>query len=102
MFFSPDPGNLLNRIIRDWPRCSEPFPVGEHAKWRCDTPPQKGYLSDTCTILCDTISKGIVRYGGYLALGRQVHVLSVYARDILGECILNSLTKMTLPKLLAN
>ena len=51
---------------------SEPFPFGEHAKWRCDTPPppQKGYLSDTCAIpyekkenacdtpLCDTISKG--------------------------------------------
>ena len=46
------------------------FPLGEHAKWRCDTPPQKGYLSDTCAIpyenkanvcdtpLCDTISKG--------------------------------------------
>ena len=54
------------------PSFSEHFPLGEHAKWRCDTPPQKGYLSDTCTIphknnnnkqntrdtpLCDTISK---------------------------------------------
>ena len=29
---------------------SERFPLGEHAKWRCDTPPQKGYLSDTCAI----------------------------------------------------
>ena len=29
---------------------SEHFPLGEHAKWRCDTPPQKGYLSDTCAI----------------------------------------------------
>ena len=49
---------------------SECFPLGEHEKWRCDTPPQKGYLSDTCAIpfeskangcdtpLCDTISKG--------------------------------------------
>ena len=51
---------------------SERFPPGEHAKWRCDTPPfpEKGYLSDTCAIpsenkdkacdtpLCDTISKG--------------------------------------------
>ena len=51
---------------------SERFPLGEQAKWRCDTPPptQKGYLSDTCAIphenkangcdtpLCDTISKG--------------------------------------------
>ena len=48
---------------------SERFPIGEHAKWRCDSPPQKGYLSDTCAIpyenkangcdtpLCDTISK---------------------------------------------
>ena len=26
----------------------ERFPSGEHAKWRCDTPPPKGYLSDTC------------------------------------------------------
>ena len=45
-------------------------PLGEHAKWRCDTPPQKGYFSDTCTMpfenkangcdtpVCDTISKG--------------------------------------------
>ena len=49
---------------------SKPFPLGEHVKWRCDTPPPKGYLSDTCAIpsenkangcdtpLCDTISKG--------------------------------------------
>ena len=45
-------------------------PLGEHAKWACDTPPQKGYLSDTRAIpyenkangrdtpLCDSISKG--------------------------------------------
>ena len=58
-------------IGRDTPSpFSEWFPLGEHAKWRCDTPPQKGYLSDTCAIpyenkgngcdtpLCDTISKG--------------------------------------------
>ena len=63
--------------VSTWPiRCdtpslfSERFPLGEHAKWRCDTPPPKGYLSDTCAIphenkangcdtpLCDTISKG--------------------------------------------
>ena len=51
---------------------SERFPLGEHAIWRCDTPPprQKGYLSDTSAIpyeekangcdtpLRDTISKG--------------------------------------------
>ena len=50
---------------------SQRFPLGEHAKWRCDTPPpKKGYLSDTCAIpyenkangcdtpLCDTISTG--------------------------------------------
>ena len=53
------------------PFFSEHFPLAEHAKWRCDTPPsQKGHLSDTCAIpnenkaigrntpLCDTISKG--------------------------------------------
>ena len=52
------------------PPFSERFHIGEHATWRCDTPPpQKGYLSDTCAIpyenkangcdtpLCDTISK---------------------------------------------
>ena len=55
------------------------FPLGEHAKWRYDTPPQKGYLSDTCAIphenkgngcdtpLCDTISKGYcAMWGGVL------------------------------------
>ena len=65
--------------VSTWPiGCDNPFhfPSVEHAKWRCDTPPQKGYLSDTCAIpyenkangcdtpLCDTISKGIARYGG--------------------------------------
>ena len=52
-------------------------PLRAFAKWRCDTsPPQKGYLSDTCPIPyenkangCDTPSailsrKGIARYGG--------------------------------------
>ena len=43
------------------PPFSERFPLGEHVKWRCDTPPpSKGvsqqYLRDTP--LCDTISKG--------------------------------------------
>ena len=64
------------------PPFSERFPIGEHAKWRCDTPPQKGYLSDTCAIpyenkaktcdtpLCDTISKGSCkRYGGVSRTG---------------------------------
>ena len=63
--------------VSTWPLgCDTPspfskrFPLGEHAKWRWDTPPQKGYLSDTRAIpfenkangcdtpLCDTISKG--------------------------------------------
>ena len=61
---------------------SERFPLGEHAKWRCDAPaPQKGYLSDTCAIPyenkadgCDTPSailsrKGIARYGGLSRTG---------------------------------
>ena len=62
--------------VSTWPiGCDTPsplsvhFPLREHAKWTCDTPPQKGYLSDTCAIpyenkangrntpLCDTISK---------------------------------------------
>ena len=63
---------------------SERFPLGEHAKWRCDTPPTKGYLSDTCAIpydykenACDDppsaiLSRKVLRdtMGGYLALGR--------------------------------
>ena len=32
------------------PPFSERFHIGEHAKWTCDTPPQKEYLSDTCAI----------------------------------------------------
>ena len=60
---------------------SERFPIGEHAKWRCDTPPQKGYLSDTGAIpyenkakgcdtpLCDTISKGYCAIGGVSRTG---------------------------------
>ena len=60
---------------------SERFPLGGHAKWRCDTPPQKGYLSDTRAIPyenkangCDTPSailsrKGIARYGGVSRTG---------------------------------
>ena len=61
---------------------SERFPLGEHAKWRCDTPPpQKGYLSDTCAIPyenkangCDNPSailsrKGIARYVGVSRIG---------------------------------
>ena len=70
--------------VSTWPiGCDTPspfsqcFPLGEHAKWRCDTPPLKrGYLSDTCAIpyknkangcdtpLCDTISKGYCAIGG--------------------------------------
>ena len=58
-------------------------PLGEHAKWRCDTPPQKGYLRDTGAIpyenkakACDTpplryyLEKVLRDMGGYLALGR--------------------------------
>ena len=60
---------------------SEPFPLGEHAKWRCDTPPQKGYLSDTRAILyenkgngcdtplCDGISKGYCAIWGVSRTG---------------------------------
>ena len=57
---------------------SERLPRGEHAKWRCDTPPpQKGISAILARYpenkakcvrypLCDTISrKGIARYGGF-------------------------------------
>ena len=42
---------------------SERFPLGQHANWRCDTPPppQKGYLSDTCAIHYENKAKR-VRY----------------------------------------
>ena len=61
---------------------SERFPLGEHAKWRCHTPPpQKGYLSDTSAIPIKTRQmgaippsailsrKGIARYGGLSRTG---------------------------------
>ena len=58
---------------------SEHVPLGEHAKWRCDTPPQKGYLGDTChmktrqmgaILLCAMLSQtGIARYGGVSRTG---------------------------------
>ena len=58
--------------VSTWPiRCdtpspfSEGFPLGEHAKWRCDTPPQ---LSDTCAI--PYLKRVLHDMGGYLALGR--------------------------------
>ena len=67
---------------------SEHFPLGEHAKWRCDTPPQKGYLSNTCATpyenkakrvrypLCDTISKGYCEIWGVSHIGplRSLHL----------------------------
>ena len=80
------------------PPFSERFPIGEHSKWRCDTPPQKGYLSDTCTIpfenkangcdspLCDTISKrycaiwGVSRTGP-LSTHRELGLSNLYAED---------------------
>ena len=57
-----------------------PFSLGEHAKWRCDTPPQKGYLSDTCAIPYENKAKrvrypplryylDIARYGGVSRIG---------------------------------
>ena len=57
-------------VIHSPPSLPEPFRLGGHSKWRCDPPPPKGYLSDTCAIphenkaewvryfLCDAIPKG--------------------------------------------
>ena len=76
----PHIGRYRETISAILPYCAEPFPHGEHAKWRCDNPPpqsggvippppQKGYLSKSCAIphenkakwvrypLCGTISK---------------------------------------------
>ena len=66
--------NMANRVRYPLPLfLSVSFPLGEHAKWRCDTPPPptKGYLSDTCAIPYETRQnasailsrKGIARYG---------------------------------------
>ena len=84
---------------------SERFPLGEHAKWRCDTPPppppQKGYLSDTCAIpyenpkkkrQMDAIPpsailsrKGIARYGGVSRTGLLSSWLSCLP-PVVGNC----------------
>ena len=66
--------------------CSENnfrFPLGEHAKWRCDNPPSKGvsqrYLRDTLWKQGKWVQYAPLQYylervlrdmGGYLALGR--------------------------------
>ena len=63
------------------PPFSGRFPSGEHAKWRCDTPPSKGVSQRYCAIpyenkangcdtpLCDTISKRYCGYGGVSRTG---------------------------------
>ena len=60
---------------------SEHFPLGEHAKWSCDTPPKRGistilarYPMKTRQMgatppLCDTISKGYCAIGGVSRTG---------------------------------
>ena len=84
------------------PPFSERFPLVDHAKWRCDTPPEKGYLSDTCAIpcenkangcdtpLCDTISKGYCAiWGGisHWAARIRIVVRGVLHRGVLQKCI---------------
>ena len=78
----------------DTPPFSEHFPLGEHAKWRCATPPQKGYLSDTCAIpyenkangcdtpLCDTISKGYCAIWGGIS-----HWAAKVTPSVKGGCL---------------
>ena len=73
---------------------SERFPLWEHTKWRCDTPPQKGYLSDTCaktfenkangcdTPLCDTISKGYCAIWGGISHWAAKWVLGQILRGL--------------------
>ena len=64
------------------PPPSQPFPLGEHSKWRCDAPSTRGYLSDTCAIPHEDKAKWVaippLRYylervlrnmGEYLTLG---------------------------------
>ena len=76
--------NMANWVRYPLP-FSERFPLGEHAKWRCDTPPQKGYLSDTCatpyenkangcdTPLCKHYLERVLRdMGGYLTLAAKL------------------------------
>ena len=68
--------NMTNWVRYPPSPFAEPFPLGEHAKWRCDTPPQRGisailarYHMKTRQNGCDTPSAilsriGIARYGG--------------------------------------
>ena len=63
--------NMANWVHHPSP-FSEHFPLGEHAKWRCDTPPPSKGVSQAILVrypmktrqnacdnpLCDTISKG--------------------------------------------
>ena len=67
-----------------------PLGLGEHVKWRCDSPPQKGYLSDTCVIphenkangcdtpLCDTSSKRYCAIWGGVSHWAANHSLRIY------------------------
>ena len=60
---------------------SERFPLGEHAKWRCDTPPQKGISAIPARYPMKTRQmgaippsailsrKGVARYGGVSRTG---------------------------------
>ena len=88
---------------------SECSPRGEHAKWRCDTPAQKGYLSDTGAIpyenkangcdtsLCDTISKGYCAIWGGISHWAAKFVQSYSLKlgnDIADKGILNWATKV--------
>ena len=86
---------------------SERFPLWEHAKWRCDTPPQKGYLSDTCVIPYENKAKGcaippsailsrkgIARYGGVWAAKRKTNNLAELF--VISSEIKSSLTRLFL------
>ena len=68
---------------------SEGFPLGEHAKWRCDTSPHKGYLSDTCAIPhenkangCDTPSAVLSRKRYYAICGGYSHWAAKSIQDV--------------------
>ena len=43
------------------PPFSERFPRGEHAKWRCDTPPQKGQTFKRCLTGCPLTGLQLLR-----------------------------------------
>ena len=95
--------NMAKWVRYPLPLFSAFLPIESMRMWRCDTPPQKGYLSDTCAIPyentangCDTpllailSRKGIARYGVVSRTGPlriELEYYSVQNYCVLGFCL---------------